>query len=109
MSSIITAQKGDETIVVEFPTFDVDESTTFTVTGDKDQTSLLEWLNWLTTIYGSNDGISGLYTDEETPRAIIKAFRLTGYAVTVPEIWEGMDDEEDQIGGETGAPGQDNY
>lgn len=42
-------------------------------------------------------------------RVIIKTFRLTGYAVTVPEIWEGMEDEEDQIGGKTGAPGQDNY
>lgn len=109
MSSIITATQGSESLEIVFDGYDVDEETTFTCTGTKDTVGLLEWLNWLATIYGSNDGISGLYTETETPRALIKAFRLTGYAITIPEYWENMDDGDDQLGETGGVPTGDNY
>ncbi|MCX8979184.1 hypothetical protein NLN92_14320 [Citrobacter portucalensis] len=109
MSSIVTASRGTETVVVEFDGFDVDEEVTFTCTGDKDTAGLLTWLNRLSTLYGSNDGIDGLYTDTEKPRAIIKAFRLTGYTITLPEIWEGMDDKGDDIPGANDLPSGDVY
>ncbi|HFU2857341.1 TPA: hypothetical protein ACGQ50_000881 [Enterobacter cloacae] len=104
--SVIDAHRGMTSLEIDFATSNVDEESSYSVSGSLDGEQLVEWLNDLTLNACAQDGLSGLYNRQDTPRSIINALRFAQFDVVLPPEWEQMDDpvpEEDNEGG-TDAP-----